>query len=348
MGKKYANKQVLLKSYVEGNPSEDDFELKMSYTSSHIPHGSNAVFLKNIYLACDPALRFRLSADDLSDNIDLLKSFNLGSVIEGFGVAKVIKSTIPDFEEGNYVWGVVGWEEYSMIENPKVLFTIKYTDVPLSYYVGILGMVGLTAYFGINNMSSVKAGEVVYKSTAAGGVGLLAGQFAKMMNCYVVGSTSTDEKVDLLKNKLGFDDAFNYKKEDLGEALKRVCPNGIDVYFENVGGAMLDEVILHMKSHGRIAVCGMISQYGLKEKYGIQNLFHLITKCIRMEGFSANTNYWKLYPQYLEWAIPLIRDNKIVYFQDIAKGLESAPAAFTGIFHGKNIGKAVVKIVADE
>lgn len=127
----------------------------------------------------------------------------------------------------------------------------------------------------------------------------------------------------------------------------RVCPNGIDVYFENVGGAMLDEVILHMKCHGRIVVCGMISQYGLKEKYGIHNLFHLITKRIRMEGF-ADINYWKLYPQYLEWVIPLIRDNKIVYLQDIAKGLESAPAAFSGIFHGKNIGKAVINIVADE
>ncbi|KAK4375301.1 hypothetical protein RND71_005978 [Anisodus tanguticus] len=172
----------------------------------------------------------------------------------------------------------------------KDYFPIKISSPVLIYAVLIyFRMVGLTAYFGINNISSVKEGVVVYVSSAAGGIGLLAGQFAKMMNCYVVGSTSTDEKVDNLKNKLGFDDAFNYKKE------------GLDVYFENVEGARLDEVILHMKTHGRIAVCGMMSQ-----------------------------------------------DNKVVYLQDIAEGLESAPDAFSGIFHGKNIGKAIVNIVADK
>ncbi|MCD7469854.1 hypothetical protein HAX54_009165 [Datura stramonium] len=215
------NRQVVFKNYVEGYPKESDFELRSSMISSQIPQGSKGVFVKNVYLGCDPYMRHRMSAHKSKD-VSLLVSFKPGSVIIGLGVAKVIRSANADFEEGDYIWGMTGWEDYSLILNPNELFKIKYTDVPLSYYAGILGMPGLAAYIGFNNICSAKEGDVVYVSSAAGGVGQLVGQFAKMKGCYVVGSASTDEKINLLKSELGFDDAFNYKEgNDLSGALKR-------------------------------------------------------------------------------------------------------------------------------
>ncbi|VFQ84530.1 unnamed protein product [Cuscuta campestris] len=343
------NKQVVLKRYVEGLPKESDFEVKISSIKSEIPQGTKAaVLVKNLYLACDPYLRHQMSQDDHSDNIDLLVPFKLGSVMEGFGVCNVLKSSDPAFKEGDYVWGVTGWEEYSLIQNPATSILFKITadqpDVPLSYYTGILGMVGLTAYVGIFNVCRPKEGEVVYVSTAAGGTGMLAGQFAKMLGAYVVGSTSTNEKVDILLNKLGFDDAFNYKQEpNFAAALKRCCPKGIDVYFDNVGGPMLDEVIGHMNLHGRIGICGMISQYSLKEPDGIRNLFRVITKCLRVEGFTEIDN-WHLVPTYTKWVLEKLKEKKLVYIEDISNGLDNAPSALVSIFNGKNIGKKVVSV----
>ncbi|KAH0731009.1 hypothetical protein KY290_002043 [Solanum tuberosum] len=322
-----ANKQVVLKNYVEEYPKESDFEVRSSMISSHIPQGSKGLFVKNLYLACDPYMRHRMS-HHISNDAPLLASFNPGSVIIGLGVAKVIKSTDADFEEGDYIWGMTAWEKYTLILNTNGLFRIKYTDVPLSYYAGILGMPGLAAYIGFNNLCSAKEGDVVYVSSAAGGVGQLVGQFAKMKGCYVVGSASTDEKVHLLKSQLGFDDAFNYKQgNDLAGALKSHFPKGIDVYFENVGGNMLDKVLLHMNLYGRIAVSGMISQYNLKKPDGIHNLFCLISKRLRMEGFSEFDFRHKV-PEYLEFAIQLIREKKLLFVEDIAEGLENAASAF--------------------
>ncbi|KAK4708592.1 hypothetical protein R3W88_029517 [Solanum pinnatisectum] len=340
------NKQVVLKNYVEGYPKESDFELRSSMISSHIPQGSKGLFVKNLYLACDPYMRHRMSRHESSD-VPLLASFNPGSVIIGLGVAKVIKSADADFEEGDYIWGMTAWEDYTLILNTNGLFNIKYTDVPLSYYAGILGMPGLAAYIGFNNLCSAKEGDVVYVSSAAGGVGQLVGQFAKMKGCYVVGSASTDDKVHLLKSQLGFDDAFNYKQgNDLAGALKRYFPKGIDVYFENVGGNMLEEVLLHMNLYGRIAVSGMISQYNLKKPDGIHNLFCLISKRLRMEGFSEFDFRHKV-PEYLEFAIQLIREKKLLFVEDIAEGLENAASAFVGIYHGRNVGKQIIQVSTD-
>lgn len=341
-----ANKQVVLKNYVEEYPKESDFEVRSSMISSHIPQGSKGLFVKNLYLACDPYMRHRMS-HHISNDAPLLASFNPGSVIIGLGVAKVIKSTDADFEEGDYIWGMTAWEKYTLILNTNGLFRIKYTDVPLSYYAGILGMPGLAAYIGFNNLCSAKEGDVVYVSSAAGGVGQLVGQFAKMKGCYVVGSASTDEKVHLLKSQLGFDDAFNYKQgNDLAGALKSHFPKGIDVYFENVGGNMLDKVLLHMNLYGRIAVSGMISQYNLKKPDGIHNLFCLISKRLRMEGFSEFDFRHKV-PEYLEFAIQLIREKKLLFVEDIAEGLENAASAFVGIYHGRNVGKQIIQVSTD-
>ncbi|KAM7464855.1 hypothetical protein LguiB_012417 [Lonicera macranthoides] len=308
--------------------------------SLKVPEGSKAVLLKNLYLSCDPYMRNRMKNIQGS----YVESFTPGSLITGYGVAKVLDSGDPNFKKGDLVWGVTGWEEYSLIMTTEKLFKIQHTDVPLSYYTGLLGMPGMTAYAGFYEVCSPKKGETVYVSAASGAVGQLVGQFAKLLGCYVVGSAGSQEKVDLLKNKFKFDEAFNYKEEkDLDAALKRYFPNGIDIYFENVGGKMLDAVLPNMRLHGRVAVCGMISQYNLEEPEGVHNLFCLITKRVRMEGFVV-LDYYHLYPKFLQLVLPQIKEGKIVYVEDTAEGLESAPAALVGLFSGRNVGKQVVVV----
>ncbi|XP_049347237.1 2-alkenal reductase (NADP(+)-dependent)-like isoform X3 [Solanum verrucosum] len=335
------NKQIILKHYVEGYPKESDMEFKNSIIKLNVQEGSNVVVLKNLYLSCDPYMRSRMSKLEGS----YVQSFTPGSPITGCGVAKVLESVDSNFQEGDLVWGMTGWEEYSIVTaTQSALFKIHDKNVPLSYYTGILGMPGMTAYVGFYEICSPKKGETVFVSAASGAVGQLVGQFAKMLGCYVVGSAGTKEKVDLLKNKFDFDEAFNYKEEkDLVAALKRYFPNGIDIYFENVGGKMLDAVLLNMKLCGRIAVCGMISQYNLEKTEGVHNLFCLITKRIRMEGFLVSDHY-HLYPKYLEMIIPQIKGGNVVYVEDIAEGLENAPKALVGLFYGRNVGKQVVKV----
>uniref|UniRef100_A0A1D1Z5T1 NADP-dependent alkenal double bond reductase P1 n=1 Tax=Anthurium amnicola TaxID=1678845 RepID=A0A1D1Z5T1_9ARAE len=337
------NKKVVLRHYVTGFPKESDMEVVDGDTIRlQVPEGaSGAVLVKNLYLSCDPYMRGRMSNND---NASYVPDFVPGSAITGYGVARVVDSGNPNFSKGDLVWGMTGWEEYSLIQNPESFFKIRHTDLPLSYYTGVLGMPGFTAYAGFHEVCSPKEGEYVFISAASGAVGQLVGQFAKLMGCYVVGSAGSDEKVELLKNKLGFDEAFNYKKEpNLCAALKRYFPDGIDIYFENVGGAMLDAVLLNMRLHGRIAVCGLISQYNLEEPEGVHNLFCLITRRIRMEGFLV-FDYYHKYGQFEEKVAQYLKDGKIVFVEDIAEGLENAPAALIGLFTGCNVGKQLVVV----
>ncbi|KAK4719114.1 hypothetical protein R3W88_017452 [Solanum pinnatisectum] len=340
MAEEVSNKQVILKHYVTSYLKESDMELKNTTIKLNVPEGSNAMVLKNLFLSCDPYMRNRMKKFEGG----YVESFTPGSPITGYGVAKVLESGDLNFQKGDLVLGRTGWEEYSIVTATPTLFKIRDKDVPLSYYTGILGMPGLTAYAGFYEVCSPKKGETVFVSAASGAVGQLVGQFAKMLGCYVVGSAGSKEKVDRLKSTFGFDEAFNYKEEqDLDAALKRHFPDGIDIYFENVGGKMLDAVLLNMKIHGRIAVCGMISQYNLEQTEGVHNLFCLISKRIRMEGFLV-FDYYHLYPKYLEMIIPQIKAGKVVYVEDVAEGLESAPSALVGLFSGRNIGKQVVMV----
>ncbi|CAI9108405.1 OLC1v1007987C1 [Oldenlandia corymbosa var. corymbosa] len=345
MGEEVENKQVIFKNYVTGFPKESDMELKTTRIQLKLPEdcSSGAILVKNLFLSCDPYMRSRMSKIEGH----YTESLTPGSPVTGLGVARVLDSCHPKFKQGDLLWGLTGWEEYSLITAPDTCFRIEPTDVPLSYYTGILGMPGMTAYAGFYELCSPKKGERVYISAASGAVGQLVGQFAKLLGCYVVGSAGTKEKVDLLKNKFGFDEAFNYKEEpDLVAALKRYFPDGIDIYFENVGGKMLDAVLLNMRVHGRIAVCGLISQYNLEQHEGVKNLFCLITKRVRMEGFLV-LDYYHLYPKFLEMVLPQIKEGKITYVEDIVEGLDKAPAALIGLFSGKNVGKQVV-VVAHE
>ncbi|KAL3752824.1 hypothetical protein ACJRO7_000253 [Eucalyptus globulus] len=264
-----SNKQVIYREEVQYSLTETHLEVRTSSERLKADKDSGTISVKNLYLACD------------SYNLNLIKYFTpLGSPIHGYGVARVLESGHPNFKTGDLVWGITRWEEYSLITAPDTCVKIEHSDVPLSSYTGrLLGMPGMTAYAGFFEVCSPKKGETVFISAAAGAVGQLVGQFTKLLGCYVVGSASSKEKVDLLKNKFGFDDAFNYKEElDLDAALKRCFPGGIDIYFDNVGGKMLDAVLLYMKLHGQITVCGMISQYNLKQHEGVHNLMNLVLK----------------------------------------------------------------------
>ncbi|CAK9181890.1 unnamed protein product [Ilex paraguariensis] len=347
-GEEVRNKQVIFRDYVSGFPKESDMYITTDKTLHlKVPEASNGVLVKNLYLSSDPYMRLRMQKHGV-DLDGFLASYTPGSVLSGYGVCKVVDSGHPDFKRGELVWGITGWEEYTLITSPEALFKIQHTDVPLSYYAGLLGMPGLTAYVGFYEICTPKKGEKVFVSAASGAVGQVVGQFAKLMGCYIVGSAGSKEKVDLLKNKFGFDDAFNYKEEhDLDAALKRYFPEGIDIYFENVGGKMLDAVLLNMKIHGRIAMCGMISQYNnIHEPEGVTNLIYLIYNRVRMQGFEV-FDYYHLYSKFLETVLPYIRERKITYVEDITEGLESGPAALVGLFSGLNIGKRVV-VVARE
>ncbi|KAF3967955.1 hypothetical protein CMV_008106 [Castanea mollissima] len=338
------NKQVIFKDYVSGFLKESDMQVINGTLKLKLPEGSNGIVVKNLYLSCDPYMRNRMTR---VEGPNLFSSFTPGSPLTGFGVARVLDSGHPNFKKGDLIWGTTGWEEYSVITELEGLFKIQHTDVPLSYYTGILGMPGLSAYVGFYEVCSPKKGEYVFISAASGAVGQLVGQFAKLMGCYVVGSAGSKEKVDLLKRKFGFDDAFNYKEEnDLDAALKRYFPEGIDIYFENVGGKMLDAVLLNMKDHGRISVCGLVSQYNLDQPEGVQNLMCLIYKRIHMKGFVV-FDYYNIYPKFLDVMLPYIREGKIMYVEDIAEGLESGPAALVGLYSGRNVGKQVVLIARE-
>ncbi|XWS35381.1 hypothetical protein CRYUN_Cryun21dG0121500 [Craigia yunnanensis] len=335
-----SNMKVILKNYVSGSPQETDMHLTAGTIKLKASTDSNAVVVKNLFLSCDPYMIFKMMKLDrhYSD------SYTPGSPITGYGVAKVLDSAHPDFKNDDLVWGITGWEEYSLITETNHLFKIQHTDVPLSYYAGILGMPGMTAYIGFYELCSPKKGEYIFVSAASGAVGQLVGQFAKLQGCYVVGSAGSNEKVDLLKNKFGFDEAFNYKEEpDFNATLKRFFPEGIDIYFDNVGGKILDAVLLNLRVHARIAVCGMISQYNLEQPEGVHNLRSIVMKQVRMQGYLV-FEYYHLYPKYLEMILPMIREGKVVYVEDIADGLENAPAALVGLFSGRNIGKQVVAV----
>ncbi|CAL4933422.1 unnamed protein product [Urochloa decumbens] len=347
------NRKVVLKRYVTGYPTEDDMEVVDGTVHLVVPQGlpASAVLVKNLYLSCDAWMRGRMSKRD--ETITVVNDFVLGEALTNFGVSKVVDSTHPDYHAGDLVWGMTGWEEYTLVTQPPSLVKINHTDLPLSYYTGVLGMSGLTAFAGLFDVCKPKKGETFFVSAASGAVGQIVGQLAKLAGCHVVGSVGSDEKADLLKSKLGFDDAINYKKEpDLGAALRRCFPEGIDVYFDNVGGETLDAALLCMRPRGRVAVCGMVSQYNLEDAAaGVRmcNLPWLVAKRVHMEGFNvadylADAAYYR---RFEEEMAGYLRDGRVAYVEDVVEGLHGAPPALVGIFQGRNVGRQLI-VVARE
>ncbi|KAG6400035.1 hypothetical protein SASPL_141523 [Salvia splendens] len=356
MGEEISNKQVILNNYVKTSVKESDMSLRTSKIQIKIPSGcDDAILVKNLYLSIDPFILGLMKNQELD-----LPSFTLDSVSLVFILVESTGFVSSNFKTGELVWGFTGWEEYSLIKDPDQLFKVQDKDLPLSYYTGILELVVCDSAEVMHacHDSLCWVFQVLLSqkgSTASGAVGQLVGQFAKIAGCYVVGSAGNKEKsafalmkVDLLKNKFGFDGAFNYKEEqDYNAALKRYFLDGIDIYFDNVGGKMLEAVLNNMRLNGRVALCGMISQYNsLEQPEGVHNLINAIVKWVRMEGFFTSDHY-HLYPKFLEVVVLLIKEEKITYVEDIAEGIESAPEALFGLYSGRNVGKLLV-VVARE
>ncbi|XP_058223899.1 2-alkenal reductase (NADP(+)-dependent)-like isoform X1 [Rhododendron vialii] len=343
------NKFITIKSHINGAPHESDFEIKTGTFSLSIESGSNNVVVKSLYLSMDP---FQINRMKSYSSIQNTSSFAVdivpGEAIDAsFGVGRVVASGHPGFEEGDLVAGFISWGEYSIVKGANMLNKLDLLGFPLSYHVGILGLSGLTAYVGFFEVCKPKKGEKVFVSAASGSVGNLVGQYAKLFGCYVVGCAGSKQKVELLKGKLRFDNAFNYKEEtDLKSALKRYFPDGIDIYFDNVGAEMLEAAVANMNTFGRVAACGVISEYTDATKRAAPNMLEVVIKRITIRGFLAS-DHMNLLADFISTTADHLRKGEIHVLEDISRGLESIPAAFTGLFRGDNIGKTIVQITEE-
>ncbi|MBI3650088.1 MAG: NADP-dependent oxidoreductase [Acidobacteria bacterium] len=334
------NKQITLAARPTGLPKEADFQLVE--TPVPLP-GDHEFMVRVIYLSVDPYMRGRMN--DVKSYAEPVK---LGEVMVGGAVGKVVQSNHADFKEGDIVEGPFGWQQYARSDG-KGVRKIDPTLAPISTAVGVLGMPGLTAYFGLLDLCHPQPGETLVVSGAAGAVGSFVGQIGKLKGCRVVGIAGTDDKIDFLVNQLGFDAAFNYKTTDNYVAkLKELCPNGIDCYFDNVGGAITDAVFILMNQRARISICGQISQYNLETPaMGPRILLSLLlVKQAKAEGFLV-FQFADRYEEGLRQMAAWIHQGKLKYTETIEAGIENAPRAFISMLQGKNTGKQLVKI-ADE
>ena len=302
------------------------------------------VLVRNIYLSCDPYMRGRMGG---TANYPGSKNFALDAVIPCRVVGQVAATRNPNFQAGDIVWGFLGWELYSLAKGGGDLRVVDPSLGPISHAVSVIGMPGLTARVGILDIGRPKPGETAFISAASGAVGSVAGQIAKLEGCHVVGSAGSDAKVSHIVNKLGFDAAFNYKTvSSIGAALDEHCPDGIDIYFENVGGETLEAVLDRINPGARIAVCGQISQYDNPEPYVPRNIGNVEAKDAVMQKFSIY-EHMDQYDDFLPWIAERLKDGRVVYREDIVDGIDNTIAAFIGMMNGENLGKRLVRVSED-
>ncbi len=312
----------------------DDF----TWAESPVPEPADGeVLVRNLYLSCDPAQRGWMARDTY------LPAMKLGEVVRSGAAAEVITSRHPDFETGQLVQGVLGWQDYAVVK-PKAsgLFPLL-PGVPIEASLSVLGLNGLTAYVGLLEVGRPQPGETVVVSAAAGATGATAGQIALINGCRVVGIAGGADKCRYLL-ELGFDAAIDYKSEDVRARLRETCPKGIDIYFDNVGGDILDAALARLAMHGRVVLCGAISQYNNQApEPGPRNYTQLIVQRGRMEGFIVLDHYG-LAPEAIPILYGWMNEGKLKYRTDVVHGLENAPAALARLFKGENNGKQLVKI----
>ena len=328
------SREIRLASRPTGVPTASNFTLAETTLP---PLEDQQVLVRNRFMSVDPYMRGRMN-----DRKSYVPPFGIGKVLEGGAVGEVLESRSSEFKTGDAVTSRYGWRE-AFIAAPNELHTVNKAVQPLSVYLGTLGMTGMTAWAGLT-MVGVKAGEVIYISGAAGAVGNVAGQLAKLLGCRVIGSAGSDEKVQHLLEKCGFDAAFNYKTGPVLEQLNRAAPDGIDIYFDNVGGESLEAALSALRVHGRIIACGGISGYNdEKPKPGPSNLFNITTKRLTMKGLIVGD--W-LYRQgeFENEAGAHYQAGRLKILETVVEGLDQAVEAFIGLFDGKNIGKMVVKL----
>jgi NADPH-dependent curcumin reductase CurA len=330
------NRQITLAARPAGFPEESDFRL----VEAPVPEpGPGEVLVRIAWLSVDPYMRGRMR-----DAASYAAPLGIGEVMTGGAIGKVIESREPHLRAGEIVEGMFGWQEYAIARAHEVR-KVDPSLAPVSTAVGVLGMPGMTAYFGLLEVGRPKPGDTVVVSGAAGAVGMVVGQIAKICGCRVVGIAGADEKVEYITRQLGFDAGFNYKTaRDYPAKIRELCPAGVDVYFDNVGGPVSDAVWLHLALHARIAVCGQISQYNLERpEAGPRLLFQLIGKSARAEGFLVS-DFQQHFPEAMRRMAAWIREGRLRYHEEVAIGIENAPRAFLDMMRGKNLGKQLVKV----
>jgi NADPH-dependent curcumin reductase CurA len=330
------NRQITLAARPVGEPKLSDF--KMIESPIPVP-GPDQFLVKILFMSVDPYMRGRMN-----DRKSYAPPIGIGEVMGGGATGRIEKSNNHRFHVGEIVTGYFGWQEYTL-SNGDGVQTINPELAPVSTSLGVLGMPGMTAYFGLLDICKPRVGETVVVSGASGAVGEIVGQIAKIKRCRVVGIAGSDEKVDHVVSDLGFDAAFNYKTNaDYVGKLRELCPRGIDIYFDNVGGTITDAVMTLINQRARISLCGQISQYNATEpEMGPRLLGLLIERQARMEGFLVTQFAEKTrdaQKKMAEW----MKAGKLKYRESIVKGIENAPAAFIGMLNGENIGKQLVQL----
>ena len=331
---KLTSRQICLASRPSGIPTAANFALV--WTESE-PLKDQEVLVRNLFMSVDPYMRGRMN-----DAKSYVPPFELGKPLEGGAVGDVIESRAREFKPGDVVTSNFGWREY-FVAMPKQLHPVSREIQPLSVYLGTLGMTGMTAWAGLN-LVEIKAGDVIFISGAAGAVGNVAGQLAKLRGCRVIGSAGCMEKVQFLRQECGFDIAFDYKIGPVIEQLNVEAPDGIDVYFDNVGGETLEAALTALRVHGRIIACGGISGYNdEKPRPGPSNLFNVVTKRLTMKGLLARD--WLDHQGEFEKEMGgYLQSGKVKNKETVAEGLDQAEGAFMGLFKGNNMGKMIVKL----
>ena len=326
------NRQVVLKRRPNGLPVPEDFAI----VDQSLPEpGAGEVLLRGIYLSLDPYMRGRISGVR-----SYARPTEIGEVIEGRVVGRVARSNHPDFREGDDAAG-----GYGAVPGSGLL-KLDPDEAPISTALGILGMPGMTAYIGLSDIGQPKAGETVVVSAASGAVGAVAGQLAQKSGARVVGIAGGADKCRYVKEELGFDAAVDHRSPDLGAALDSACPKGIDVYFENVGGAVQQAVFPRLNDFGRVVMCGMIAEYNDREPRPGPNLGAVVRKRLKIQGFIVSDQRHRQ-AEFRAMAAPLVKSGQLKYREDIVDGLDHAPEAFIGLLQGRNFGKLLVRLAPD-
>lgn len=331
------NRQVLLKRRPNGMPVPGDFDI----VDAPLPEPRDGeVLLHGVYLSLDPYMRGRISGQR-----SYARPVEIGEVIEGRVVGQVVRSNHAGFREGDYAMGGYGWQLYSAVPGNGLL-KLDPAEAPISAALGILGMPGMTAYIGLADIGQPKAGETVVISAASGAVGAVAGQLAKRQGARVIGIAGGADKCRYVKDELGFNAALDHRNPDLGAALDQACPKGVDVYFENVGGAVQAAVFPRLNDFGRMIMCGMISEYNDTTPRSGPNLMSAVRKRLRIQGFIVS-DQWQRYGEFRAMAAPLVKSGQLKFREDIVEGLDNAPNAFIGLLQGKNFGKLLIRLGPD-
>ena len=329
------SKYVSLKQYIpSGNPQLSDFEIKKEEISIN---ENNNILVKNVWMSVDPYMRARMT-----ERKNYKPPFKLNCPMEGAAIGKVLESNSSSFSEGDFVKSEYGWRE-KFVSSSNEIIKINPIDVPIQTYLGPLGFTGHTAYIGLFKIGDLKNNQTVLVSSAAGSVGSIVCQIAKLKGCRVIASTGSDEKVSWLKSELGVDEAFNYKKVDnLVLHLKSLSPEGYDLYFDNVGGEFLESAIFRMKNFGKIIICGRISQMN-SPSHALKNMAHVLVKRLTIKGFLIFDHLEDI-KNFENDMQKWIMNKEIKWKETIIEGIENAPKAFIDLLNGKNIGKMLVKI----